>query len=286
MTPDMTPAALRQSLEQRLRTEAGERGITVNSLRLKLLIERFLARLFVDDDAPWLVKGGYAMELRLRDRARTTKDLDLACDEDDASTQNLDAIRERLQEAAERDLGDHLVFRVGEARREIDAAPAGGARFGIVVMLAGREYGRFGVDVGRGPVSALEPELATGSDRLAFLGIPPAVMRLVPREVQFAEKLHAYTRPWSDRENTRTKDLVDLALLVDAGFTDAADVRRALTVTFADREGGVPTTLAPPPASWIDAFAAMATEVGLATTSLGEAFDAVRRAYEALVRDE
>ncbi len=104
-------ATFRQSLEQRLRTEADRRATAVNALRLKLLIERLLARLFAEDTPPWLVKGGYAMELRLRPRARTTKDLDLACSiphvADTAGA--LPELRERLQDAAGRDLGDHLV---------------------------------------------------------------------------------------------------------------------------------------------------------------------------------
>jgi hypothetical protein len=33
-------------------------------MQIKLLIERLLARLFADSNAPWLLKGGFAMELR------------------------------------------------------------------------------------------------------------------------------------------------------------------------------------------------------------------------------
>jgi hypothetical protein len=40
-------------------------------------IERLLARLVVDKDPPWLLKGGYAMELRFRPKARTMSDIDL-----------------------------------------------------------------------------------------------------------------------------------------------------------------------------------------------------------------
>lgn len=38
--------AFKASLEDRLKRVAAERGVTVNSLRLKLVIERLLARLF------------------------------------------------------------------------------------------------------------------------------------------------------------------------------------------------------------------------------------------------
>ena len=73
-----TAAAFRTSLEERLKQLAGTSGAPISSLRLKVVIERLLARLFAASDPPWLLKGGYAMELRYRPRARTTKDIDLS----------------------------------------------------------------------------------------------------------------------------------------------------------------------------------------------------------------
>ena len=175
------------------------------------------------------------MELRFRPRARTTKDLDLACASDLAgapTSSRLAVVRERLQEAAARDLGDFLAFRIGEAARVIEAAPEGGARFPVVVLLAGREYGRFHVDVGLGTPPPGRPERLMGDDLLAFAGLPPAVALAVPRETQFAEKVHAFTRPWDDRINTRTKDLVDLLLLVEAGLPDRGALVAALREAF------------------------------------------------------
>ena len=55
-----TPAAFKASLEARLRAVAAERGLPINTLRLKLVIERLLARLFARPNPPWLLKGGYA----------------------------------------------------------------------------------------------------------------------------------------------------------------------------------------------------------------------------------
>jgi hypothetical protein len=73
-----SPAAFRTSLETRLRKIASERGVPFGTLQLRLVIERLLARLFRDPDPPWLLKGGFAMDLRFRPRARTTKDVDLS----------------------------------------------------------------------------------------------------------------------------------------------------------------------------------------------------------------
>jgi len=59
-----TAAAFRTALETRLRSIAQERGVQIQGLRLKVAIERMLARLFRDPEPPWLLKGGYALELR------------------------------------------------------------------------------------------------------------------------------------------------------------------------------------------------------------------------------
>jgi hypothetical protein len=66
------------ALEARLQAVAREQGVPLNTLRLKQVIERLLARLFAGPAQVWLLKGGFAMDLRYRPRARTTKDLGLS----------------------------------------------------------------------------------------------------------------------------------------------------------------------------------------------------------------
>jgi len=277
-----TAAAFRQSVEERLRQRAEERGVAVNGLRLKLLMERLLARLFAEPDAPWLLKGGYAMELRFRPRARTTRDLDLAVPASgQSSSLALVTLREAMQQAAARPAGDFLIFRIGEPAKLIETAPAGGARFPVLVTLAGREYGRFHVDVGIGPLVGV-PEILHGDDLLAFAGVPALRARAVPRELQFAEKIHAYTRPWDDRINTRTKDLVDLLLLIEAGLPDREALQEALRVTFADRpQRPLPAALPAPPAEWREDFAVMAQELQLAVRDLDAASAALAEFWRA-----
>jgi len=72
-----TASAFRIALEARLKSLAHAEGIDLQRLRRQVSFDRMLARLFSEPNAPWLLKGGYAMELRLR-FARTTKDIDLS----------------------------------------------------------------------------------------------------------------------------------------------------------------------------------------------------------------
>src|SRR5437588_12285747 len=112
-------AAFKASLEARLRTRAEETSVPLGTLQLKVVIERLLARLFRDPASPWLLKGGYAMDLRFRPHARTTKDVDLTVLITNATDARASAIRERLQDAADHDLGDFLTFRIGEPKADL-----------------------------------------------------------------------------------------------------------------------------------------------------------------------
>ena len=70
-------AAFRRALEDRLRTMSLETGEPLVRLRKMVAFDRFLSRLFLHRSDQWVVKGGFALQLRLGANARTTKDLDL-----------------------------------------------------------------------------------------------------------------------------------------------------------------------------------------------------------------
>ena len=263
--------AFKNSLEARMRTRAKERGVPLQTLQLKFVMERLLARLFHPPGVPWLLKGGFAMDLRYRPRARTTKDLDLSVS---LVSEGLSGeLRDRLQAAAATDLGDHLSFRIGELKAELTNAPQGGGRFPCEAVFLGKTYAKFHIDVGLGDAVVGEPERLAGDDLLDFAGLPPAVVLAIPRSQQFAEKLHAYTFPWSGRLNTRTKDLVDLVLLIERGPPDIGEIHGALAATFQTRNTHpLPDTLAPPPEHWKADFPGMAAEAGLSTHDYLAAF--------------
>jgi hypothetical protein len=263
-----TAAAFKASLEAHLRKRSEELGIPFSTVQLKFVLERLLARLFRGESPPWLLKGGFAMDLRFRPRARTTKDIDLSVTllADEAGPVSA-AMRERLQAAVDVDLGDHLTFRVGTPKKEPTNAPKGGGRYPCEAVFLGKTYARFHIDVGVGDAVVGVPERLTGDDLLVFAGIEPATVLAIPRAQQFAEKVHAYTFPWAGRVNTRSRDLVDLVLLIERGTLEAAQIREALAATFATRgTHELPATLLPPPGSWKDEFMGMATEANLSTT--------------------
>lgn len=122
----------------------------------------------------------------------------------------------------------------------------------------------FHLDAGVGDV-VLEPlEIMECRDWLGFAGIERPRVSMISREQQFAEKIHAYTLPRSS-QNSRVKDLVDLALLIGDGRLDRARVASALHLTFARRgTHALPATLIAPPEDWQTSFRALAEECELA----------------------
>jgi hypothetical protein len=82
-------------------------------LRRQVSFDRLLARLFSAPDEPWLLKGGYAMELRLK-TARATKDIDLSIF---GEVRRKTKILEELQDRAAKDPGDCFVFTIGHGMR-------------------------------------------------------------------------------------------------------------------------------------------------------------------------
>jgi hypothetical protein len=253
-----------------------------NGYSARVAFERLLARLFVQDDPPWLLKGGYALELRLEQRTRSTLDLDISVPDpdrlqllaearDDAPYTHM--VHEGLQRAAERDLNDGFVFLIGQPREERAGAPQGGVRCSVEARLAGRTFARFHLDVGLGDVVLGQPDWVEGNKLLDWASIPSAQVALYPVAQQFAEKIHTYTFPWQDRDNTRVKDLVDLVLLANSGLLEPDPVRRALRATFDTRHTHpLPAFLPEPPLAWAKPYVALAQELGLQPQMLREAY--------------
>src|SRR5687767_7135083 len=134
----VSSAALRVALEDRLKRLAREEGLDLQRLRRQAAFDRLLCRLFAGPDAPWLLKGGYAMELRMK-TARTTRDIDLALKQLPVPSADWNAnaatVLETLREAGQLNLQDFFTFVFGEGTQDLNAAPYGGARFPVAARL-------------------------------------------------------------------------------------------------------------------------------------------------------
>src|SRR5690554_3168477 len=118
-------AAFRAALAANLRNQHPDKDL--DRLLKRAMMERFLARTSTALPHQAILKGGYALELRLH-QARATQDLDL-------SIRGLPAneVVDALRDAGEIDLGDHLSFRIETTTARMpQGAPVGGERLTVV----------------------------------------------------------------------------------------------------------------------------------------------------------
>lgn len=171
--------AFRIALETRLKAIVKEKGKDLQRLRRQVAFDRLLDRLFQHSATPWVLKGGYAFELRMR-QVRTTKDIDLTLE----NPKNLgtgdgpinERLREELQEQTAVDFGDYFELLIGEPMIDIDAAPYGGARYPVDARMDGHSFAKFNLDVGVGDFILSPVEKMEAQDWLDFTEIKPSMI--------------------------------------------------------------------------------------------------------------
>lgn len=254
-----TASAFKAALEARLRDRSVVARIPLPRLRKIVVFERFLARLFVIAPDRWIVKGGVALDFRMGDRARSTKDLDLAR-QGSVAAANADMLA--LQTI---DLGDYFTFTIEPVPVRKATGEMASARFRALAELDDRRFDRVTIDVGFDHSFVNNPDRLHVHNLLEFAGIPSFEIPALPLERHLAEKLHAYTRTYfGDRESSRVKDLVDIVLIGSIAVFRAGRLRNAIESTFAERAThDIPASMPPPPATWRDQYHHLASDVDL-----------------------
>ena len=278
-----TPHAFLMAINDRLRTISEKEKIPIDRLRRHLAFDRLLTRLFKTSKCPWVLKGGYAMELRLK-RARATKDIDLAMFEHLISSKDpkkrSSAIHELLVSATDLDLNDFFVFEISQASMQLIGPPEGGSRFPVNALLDGRIFAKFRIDIGVGDARIKPLEKLKSRDWLGFAGIQTIPFPTISKEQQFAEKFHAYAM--SGRDNSRVKDLVDMVLLIQKGKISKPKVKESIIKVFKIHNvPEIPLKLFPPPPSWPRTFSKLADECKMNIT-IDKAFQELTSFYSDL----
>ena len=233
--------AFRQALEQRLRTHAAGEGARLGRDRKRIAFDRLLARL--EEAAPdrWLLKGGFALDLRLADRARTTRDVDIEWQAAE------DELHETLIEAAALTTDDFFSFAIERAGR---AARAPRRRPSLPRHRQPRWHGpsRRSCSTSECRPSGRRARYADGSDLLAFAEVEPIDIPVIPLERHLAEKLHAYTRRYrDDRPSSRAKDLVDIVLIRELKSFELERLRTEIVACSTRGRRSAPPSLPSPP---------------------------------------
>ena len=226
------------------------------------------------DGYRFTVKGGVALELRLKDRARATKDIDLVLHH--AEVDLARALERAVDTSARGHLGfnfrrkgEPLVLENGTISVEFAVTYEGGTWTSIIVDVARAEPGEGEIEL-LPAVPLQEATGITGPTELACLSL----------RMHLAQKLHGMTLPpRRAKRNERFKDLVDV-LLIEPLVTDYAGLREACESVFRTRG----THDWPPklefPSHWAEPFAALARELDLPVDDGHEAMERVRAFVE------
>ncbi len=253
---------------------ARDAGVVPRRIHLVVAIDRLLARLLEAAPGRWAVKGGYANQLRRPEDARLTEDLDLRIDA------AIEAAPELLATGFAVDLADDLGYEVSASPAVLDGPPGGGLRFLVVARVAGAELVRFKVDVSAADVVVGELESYDSDPVLERLGFARSRFPVYPVDQHVAEKLHALTLP-RDAENTRARDLVDLAWFIRHFAFRSEALAVACAATFERRATHPwPPVIEAPPESWTRPYGVWRAELDLAEPTPAAAASSVRRFLE------
>lgn len=254
--------AFRQALEDRLRTRYPSHQIP--RLRKMIAFERFMARLGGD----WVLKGGYALQLRT-EKARTTQDVDLL-----AQHISADEIQQSLLKELRRGLGDYFEFFIEQAEFQLDDENL--SRFRVTSRVAGRVFERFHIDIGYDDPIVESVEYLRPPNYLDFAEIKAPSIPCYPITQHIAEKLHAIVRP-RPVENSRVKDFVDLLIFAEISPTlEAKLLKEAIRAVFEARGDILPEGLTHIPRQWKQKFKKLAKELDLPYLEFEEAVQAVQ----------
>lgn len=272
-----TPTALRLALERRLLTRSEQTGISLDRLRRRVLLERILARLVVAEPGMWVLKGGMALEVRLDDAARLSKDIDLGL-RDTVDAANL---HERLLSALEQDPdrdGFEITPEPPQRLRESDGDFTWRVR--VSARLGGKPFGGTHLDVSPRPHELDLTDHVPMPNSLDFAGIPTSVIEVVDVHRHAAEKLHALCRDFGDRENSRVRDLVDLIILIEHDQLDQVKVAASARRVWSERDADAPPNELPSlPGSWPERYEKLAADLDLHTRSFNTAVVLVGRLW-------
>lgn len=269
--PPKRPPTQARHLERMVASYGRAHGIAPDRVRrwmTTMVMIGALDRVQANPSEPlFLIKGGVAMELRLRHGARATKDLDMMFLGD--SSLFLAALDDALGEPY-----SSFSFERGPPEPIRDT---GSLRLDVRVQFNGRSWATARLEVSPPEGRAGQEAQLLNAISLADFGlVGPETVRCLSIRYQIAQKLHACTETFPDgHENDRFRDLIDL-LLLRALDIDLASLRDAcLDVFHVRRKHAWPPTLTVP-SSWAAPYRRQAEELDFSVVNVDEAAAGVR----------
>lgn len=120
-----TATAFRTALERPLLGRSRASATSLVRLRKAVVFDRLFARLTLAAPGRWVLKGALALDFRMGEKTRTTKDMDLVRrDDEESATADLIACQSL-------DLGDFFVFVIQKAGQITEEQDGGAVRYRV-----------------------------------------------------------------------------------------------------------------------------------------------------------
>ncbi len=227
MSPAPRQGPVKSHLEQLISRHSRDTGIAADRVRRwvsTMVLLGALERAAPDHASPrFLLKGGVAIELRVRTGARATKDVDVVFGGKPGEL--LDAL-----DAAFAEPYCDFAFRRGAPAEHGPHA----TRFDVRLTYQTRAWATVRLEISGPEHGVEEPEYVDAIKLQDFKLTGPQAIACMPLRFQIAQKLHAVSERPANRTSDRFRDLVDLLVLRKL-IDDLPALRRACETTFASR---------------------------------------------------
>lgn len=250
-----------RSLEMAIKAAAKSSGMDTNKAIEGFYFDRFLCRVFSEPEPAFILKGGQSMLARTI-AARTTRDIDLI-----SRSMDIDRAIEELKRIAAIDLNDYVRYLFDSAKpiKEQDEYRPG-YKVWFQPYLGVAKKTRISIDLVCDEIFCDDPERVSPASRLAVGDLATTDYLLYPINSTIADKVCAIVELHGGRPSSRTKDLVDLAVIFLTQTTDAADLGKRIDLEARLRR--LPEIKAfTIPETWMDSyqisFSKLAKETGL-----------------------
>ncbi|MFC8044216.1 nucleotidyl transferase AbiEii/AbiGii toxin family protein [Nocardia sp. NPDC057353] len=239
----------RAALNHRIQARARAVTRTPAELRREFFMQRMLARVFADPSAPWILKGGAGLLVRLPG-ARSSEDVDLLHPRVDLAL----AFEELRAVVSVASSLDRITFRLEVGQRRAREGSSEVWKLRATPYLGAAPLQHFPIDLTAGtvPVGVIDRIEPVPVIEIPDVVAPPP-FACYPLADQIADKLAAmYEYHGIRREpSTRWRDLVDLVLLIRRFPFDAATTRAVLAQQPARRPDlDLPDAVRPPAPAW------------------------------------
>lgn len=229
--PELDGYSNAAAVDAAIKSKARERANADPSLNLSQLVtqayfDRFLCRVFSEDDeSDWVLKGGTGMLARIPN-TRATLDIDLY-----RNGYTLDQAVADLKRLAAVDLDDHFRFVLTGQTLMLageNQPYASGYRMTFDMYLGVRKVRTIGVDLVAGAGVTAPTITAAPAYRLDLPRLASTDYRIYGIADQVADKVCATMAVYPTGRSTRVKDLIDLVVIARTHHIDARQLSDAI----------------------------------------------------------